>query len=102
MAQGGVLRTPGAQIASEFLKKGWPVYVEGRLKTRKWTDKDGVEKYTTEIVADQVQLLGGRNAGGAPQSDRSPRPSVRPADSAPQPARLPTAPVDFEYGTIPF
>lgn len=53
-----------AEIAGEYLKKGRPVYVEGRLKTRKWTDKDGVEKYTTEIVADQMQLLGGREGGG--------------------------------------
>ena len=54
-----------AEIAGEYLKKGRPVYVEGRLKTRKWTDKDGVEKYTTEIFADQMQLLGGREEGGA-------------------------------------
>ena len=53
-----------AEIAGEYLKKGRPVYVEGRLKTRKWTDKDGVEKYTTEIFADQMQLLGGREEGG--------------------------------------
>ena len=53
-----------AEIAGEYLKKGRPVYVEGRLKTRKWTDKDGVEKFTTEIFADQMQLLGGREEGG--------------------------------------
>jgi single-strand DNA-binding protein len=53
-----------AEIAGEYLKKGRPVYVEGRLKTRKWTDKDGVERYTTEIVADQMQLLGSREGGG--------------------------------------
>ena len=53
-----------AEIAGEYLKKGRPVYVEGRLKTRKWTDKDGVEKYTTEIMADSMQLLGGREGGG--------------------------------------
>lgn len=53
-----------AEIAGEYLKKGRPVYVEGRLKTRKWTDKDGVEKYTTEIMADNMQLLGGREGGG--------------------------------------
>ena len=49
-----------AEIAGEYLKKGRPVYVEGRLKTRKWTDKDGVEKYTTEVMADKMHLLGGR------------------------------------------
>ncbi len=53
-----------AEIAGEYLKKGRPVYVEGRLKTRKWTDKDGVDKYTTEIVATDMQLLGGREGGG--------------------------------------
>lgn len=53
-----------AEIAGEYCKKGRPVYLEGRLKTRKWTDKDGVERYTTEIVADQMQLLGGRESGG--------------------------------------
>jgi len=49
-----------AEIASEYLRKGSACYVEGRLKTRKWTDKDGVEKYSTEIVADQIQLLARR------------------------------------------
>src|SRR5436190_13681095 len=47
-----------AEIAGEYLKKGRSVYVEGRLKTRKWTDKDGVEKYTTEILESEMQLLG--------------------------------------------
>ncbi len=58
-----------AEIAGEYLKKGRPVYVEGRLKTRKWTDKDGVEKYTTEIMADNMQLLGGREGGGGGGGD---------------------------------
>ena len=53
-----------AEIAGEYLKKGRPVYVEGRLKTRKWQDKDGKDNYTTEIVAEQMQLLGGREGGG--------------------------------------
>ena len=53
-----------AEIAGEYLKKGRPVYVEGRLKTRKYTDKDGVEKYSTEIIAMEMQLLGGREGGG--------------------------------------
>jgi len=52
-----------AEIAGEYLKKGSPVYVEGRIRTRKWQDKDGQDKYSTEIVADRMQLLGGR--GGA-------------------------------------
>lgn len=52
-----------AEIAGEYLKKGKSVYVEGRLKTRKWTDKDGVEKYTTEIIAQEMTMLGGREGG---------------------------------------
>jgi len=53
-----------AEIAGEYLKKGRPVYIEGRLQTRKYTDKEGVEKYSTEIVGDRMQLLGGREGGG--------------------------------------
>jgi single-strand DNA-binding protein len=53
-----------AEIAGEYLKKGRPVYVEGRLKTRKWQDKEGRDTYTTEIIADQMQLLGGREGMG--------------------------------------
>ena len=53
-----------AEIVGEYAKKGRPLYVEGRLKTRKWTDKEGIEKYTTEIVADQMQLLGNREGMG--------------------------------------
>lgn len=58
-----------AEIAGEYLKKGRPVYVEGRLKTRKWTDKEGKEQYTTEIIAEQMQLLGGREGGGGGGGD---------------------------------
>ena len=54
-----------AEIAGEYLKKGRSVYIEGRLQTRKWTDKEGVEKYSTEIVADRMQLIGGAREGGA-------------------------------------
>ena len=52
-----------AEIAGEYLKKGRPVYVEGRLKTRKWQDKEGQDRYTTEIVAEEMQLLGSREGG---------------------------------------
>lgn len=76
-----------AEIAGEYLKKGRPVYVEGRLKTRKWTDKDGVEKYTTEVIADQMQLLGGREGGmgGGGGDDGGEMRESRPARSAPPP-----------------
>ena len=53
-----------AEVAGEYLKKGSPVYVEGRIRTRKWQDKEGQDRYTTEIVADRMQLLGGRSGGG--------------------------------------
>jgi single-strand DNA-binding protein len=58
-----------AEIAGEYLKKGRPVYVEGRLKTRKWSDKDGIERYTTEIIAEEMQLLGSRDGAGAIDDD---------------------------------
>ena len=58
-----------AEIAGEYLKKGRPVYVEGRLKTRKWQDKDGHDRYTTEIIAESMQLLGSRDGGGSAPSD---------------------------------
>lgn len=51
-----------AEIAGEYVKKGSPVYVEGRLQTRKWTDKDGQDRYTTQIVGDRLQLLGSKQA----------------------------------------
>jgi single-strand DNA-binding protein len=53
-----------AEIAGEYLKKGRPVYVEGRLQTRKWQDKEGQDRYTTEIIATEMQLLGSRDGGG--------------------------------------
>ena len=58
-----------AEIAGEYLKKGRSVYIEGRLQTRKYTDKDGVEKYSTEIVGARMQLLGGREGGGGGGGD---------------------------------
>ena len=58
-----------AEIAGEYLKKGRSVYIEGRLQTRKYTDKDGVEKYSTEIVADRMQLLGSRDGPGGGGGD---------------------------------
>src|SRR5688500_10401086 len=59
-----------AEIAGEYLKKGSQVYVEGRLQTRKWQDKEGVDKYTTEIVADRMQMLGSRQGMGGGGGDR--------------------------------
>jgi single-strand DNA-binding protein len=59
-----------AEIAGEYLKKGSPVYVEGRIRTRKWQDKEGQDRYSTEIVGDRMQLLGSRG-GGAENMARS-------------------------------
>lgn len=79
-----------AEIVSEYLRKGSQVYVEGRLRTRKWQDRDGNDRYTTEIVADEMQMLGGRG-GAAMAAD----PAGRKA-AAPQPA------AEFEDDDIPF
>lgn len=71
-----------AEIAGEYLKKGRPVYVEGRLKTRKWQDKDGQDRYTTEIHADEMKMLGkreGMGGGDAPRESGGGRPAGRPA-----------------------
>jgi single-strand DNA-binding protein len=53
-----------AEIAAEYLRKGSQVYIEGKLRTRKWQDKEGKDRYTTEIVADEMQMLGGKGGGG--------------------------------------
>jgi single-strand DNA-binding protein len=54
-----------AEVAGEYLKKGSPVYIEGRIRTRKWQDKEGQDRYSTEIVADRMQLLGSRGGGSS-------------------------------------
>ena len=87
-----------AEIAGEYLRKGSQVYIEGRLKTDKYTDKEGVERYSTDIIADQMQMLGGRGDGKAPAGDPGAKPADRPAAA---PARQQsTAP--FEDDEIPF
>jgi single-strand DNA-binding protein len=53
-----------AEVAGEYAKKGSLLYIEGRIETKKWTDKDGQDRYTTEIIGDQMQLVGGRETGG--------------------------------------
>ena len=79
-----------AEIVSEYLKKGSQIYVEGRLQTRKWQDKEGNDRYTTEIVANEMQMLGGRSSGGydAP-NDNSP--AYGSESAAPQAASKPAA-----------
>ncbi|SEA70960.1 single-stranded DNA-binding protein [Alkalimonas amylolytica] len=81
-----------AEIAGEYLRKGSKVYLEGKLKTRKWTDKDNIERYTTEIVASEMQMLDGRNEGQsmgggyqgqqqAPAQSRAPQQTAAPQQS---------------------
>ncbi len=83
------------EIAGEYLKKGSQVYIEGRLQTRKWQDNSGNDRYTTEIVADNMQMLGGRGGGSAGfQSDAAPQ-----SKAAPAPA---TAGADDFDDDIPF
>ncbi|MCC6203124.1 MAG: single-stranded DNA-binding protein [Gammaproteobacteria bacterium] len=75
------------EIAGEYLRKGSQVYIEGRIQTRKWTDKNNEERYTTEIVANEMQMLGGRGAGGGTaeggggQAPRAERPAATSAPS---------------------
>ncbi len=68
-----------AEIMGDYLKKGRQVYIEGSLRTEKYTDKNGVEKYSTDIIADEMQMLGGvgegGGGGGGQRSERAPRPS---------------------------
>ncbi len=81
-----------AEIAAEYLRKGSQVYIEGKLRTRKWQDRDGNDRWTTEIIADEMQMLGGRSGGGS-----APMPSDRgPSGGPPQ-----SPPDDFE-DDIPF
>ena len=91
-----------AEIAEQYLRKGSQVYVEGSLRTRKWTDQSGVEKYSTEIRADQMQMLGSRQGMGQPADDEgggggydnAPRRAPPPSRTAPAaaPAQRPPAP----------
>jgi single-strand DNA-binding protein len=110
-----------AEIAGEYLKKGKQVYVEGRLKTRKWTDKENIERYTTEIVANEMTLLGSREgaggsddsgggsrgnysrggAGGGNDGD-SERPAARPAPSRPAATARSSTGFDDMDNDIPF
>lgn len=71
-----------AEIAGEYLKKGRQVYVEGRLQTRKWQDKEGQDRYTTEIVADRMQMLGSREGSGAVHTADEPPDRERASASA--------------------
>jgi single-strand DNA-binding protein len=80
-----------AEIVGEYVKKGAPLYVEGRLKYGKYTDKDGIERNTVDIIATEMQLLGGRQGAGSPDDSggsysRAPAPASRPPAARPAPA----------------
>ncbi len=74
-----------AEIAAEYLRKGSQVYIEGKLRTRKWQDKDGNDRWTTEVVADEMQMLGGRSGGGGGSAsmNQDPGPASTPAKPGP-------------------
>ena len=88
-----------AEIAAEYLRKGSQVYIEGKLRTRKWQGQDGNDRYTTEIIADEMQMLGGRGDGGGGSfggSRGGSKPSQGSGNAPPQPG-----PDDFD-DDIPF
>ncbi|MFC5496450.1 single-stranded DNA-binding protein [Caenimonas terrae] len=104
-----------AEIAGEYVKKGRPIYVEGRLKYGKYTGQDGVEKNTVDIIATELQLLGGRegmggpsggdeDGGGAPRRAPAPQQQRAPAPAAqrPAPAQKPSSGFDDMDDDIPF
>ncbi len=92
-----------AEIAGQYLRKGSKVYIEGSLRTRKWQGQDGQERYTTEIVANEMQMLDSRSGGeaafgGAPAGGGQ----ARPATAAPEPGPAPAGPADDFDDDIPF
>jgi len=90
-----------AEIAGEYLKKGSQVYIEGALRTRKWTDKEGAEKFTTEIVADKMQMLGGRQGAGDRMSSE-PREPAMASEPRPAAAKKPAGKFEEMDDDIPF
>jgi single-strand DNA-binding protein len=88
-----------AEIAGEYLAKGRTVYIEGRLQTRKWTDRDGNEKYTTEIVGDRMQMLGGKGDAGSGSGSSGAR---RPAAGAVADTTVSYEEPPFQDDDIPF
>jgi single-strand DNA-binding protein len=95
-----------AEIAGEYLKKGSQVYVEGSLRTRKWQDKDGQDRYSTEIRGDVMQMLGRREGGGEPRADsgemRGSRAAPQAAEAKAPAAKKPAGKFDDMEDDIPF
>jgi len=91
-----------AEIAGEYLRKGSQVYIEGKLRTNKWQDKSGQDRYSTDIVADEMQMLGNREGGGAARS-APPQPSGFRDNKPTQPQQpAPAADDGFTDDDIPF
>ena len=94
-----------AEIAGEYLKKGSQVYVEGQLRTRKWQDKEGKDRYSTEIRADRMQMLGSRAGAGMPSDDSGGEAAPRGAGGGKPPvaaAKKPAGKFDDMEDDIPF
>jgi single-strand DNA-binding protein len=72
-----------AEIAAEYLRKGSQVYIEGSLRTRKWQDKEGGDRYSTEVIANEMQMLGGRSDASAPARSSQPKAPAAIADAGP-------------------
>jgi single-strand DNA-binding protein len=89
-----------AEIVKEYVKKGSQIYIEGRLQTRKWQGQDGQDRYTTEIVANEMQMLGGRGGGGGSAPMDRDTPTSRPLSSNGD-SGLDAPPADFD-DDIPF
>ena len=85
------------EIAAQYLKKGSQVYIEGSLRTRKWQDQNGQDRYMTEIHAQKMQIL-----GNMPDVDRPPVPSRPPVSPIPQPPKEPVIPVSIKPDDIPY
>jgi single-strand DNA-binding protein len=88
-----------ATVAGEYLKKGSQIYVEGSLRTRKWQDKEGQDRYSTEIRGDVMQMLGRREGAGEPREAAEPRGEAKPAATA---AKKPAGKFDDMEDDIPF
>ena len=90
-----------AEISGEYLKKGSQVYVEGRIRTRKYQDKDGNERYSTEIIGDRMQMLGSRAGAGEPKGEAA-RPKAEAAAKEEAAAKKPAGKFDDMEDDIPF
>ena len=86
-----------AEIAGEYLKKGSQVYIEGRIRTRKYQDKDGNDRYSTDIIGDRMQMLGSRAGAGEPREPGEPKGEAKPAA-----VKKPAGKFDYMEDDIPF